>query len=143
MEAVIKGLSEGTLDVIATDHAPHSMEEKDVEFDLAPFGLVGLETALALVVSKLIRPGHLNWTQAVTLLSTNPARIFKLPGGTLTPGSEADITIINPDLERTVTKELFKSKGRNTPFDGWKLQGWAEYTIVSGKIIFQRNSKEG
>jgi len=143
VEAVIKGLSEGTLDVIATDHAPHSMEEKDVEFDLAPFGLVGLETALALVVSKLIRPGHLNWTQAVTLLSTNPARIFKLPGGTLTPGSEADITIINPDLERTVTKELFKSKGRNTPFDGWKLQGWAEYTIVSGKIIFQRNSKEG
>ncbi len=141
-EAVIQGLADGTLDAVATDHAPHSQEEKDVEFDLAPFGMIGLETALPLVVTKLIKPGHMDWSRAVSLLSANPARILNLPGGTLKPESVADITIINPELEQEVDSGKFKSKSRNTPYEGWVLQGWAEYTIVGGKVVYRRRQKE-
>lgn len=139
VEAVKNGLADGTLDVIATDHAPHASEEKDVEYDLAPFGLIGLETALPLVVTKLVEPGIISWTQAIRCLSTNPAGILRIGGGTLTVGGQADITIINAQLEQQVDSGTFYSKGRNTPFNGWPLKGWAQYTIVNGRVIYQRN----
>lgn len=142
VEAVIAGLKDGTIDAIATDHAPHAEEEKDVEYDLAPFGLIGLETALPLVVTKLIEPGILSWKQAVSLMSTNPARILNLPGGTLKVGSPADITVINPELRQVVSRDKLVSKAKNTPFAGWSLQGWAEYTIVGGSIVYRRQRKE-
>ncbi|MBO8168141.1 MAG: dihydroorotase [Thermoanaerobacteraceae bacterium] len=142
VEAVIAGLKDGTIDAIATDHAPHAEEEKDVEYDLAPFGLIGLETALPLVVTKLIEPGILSWKQAVSLMSTNPARILNLPGGTLKVGSPADITVINPELRQVVSRDKLVSKAKNTPFAGWSLQGWTEYTIVGGSIVYRRQRKE-
>jgi len=142
-EAVIEGLRDGTIDVIATDHAPHAIEDKDVEYDLAPFGLIGLETALPLVVSKLIDSGRLNWMQVVAALSTNPARILNLAGGTLSISSEADITVINPELVRTVDSSKFASKAKNTPFEGWTLKGWVEYTLVNGKVVYRRQTKGG
>jgi dihydroorotase len=131
--AIKQGLKDGTLDVIATDHAPHAMDEKSVEFDHAPFGIVGLETAVGLVF-KLVQEGVLSLTEAVRKLSFNPATILKINKGTLSAGADADITIIDPDVEWTVDSSQFKSKSRNTPFDGWKLKGRAVQTIVGGKI---------
>ncbi len=131
--AIRQGLKDGTLDVIATDHAPHAMDEKSVEFDYAPFGIVGLETAVGLVF-KLVHEGVLSKTEAVRKLSFNPASILKINKGTLSVGADADITIIDPDLEWSVDASQFKSKSRNTPFDGWKLKGRAAQTVVGGKI---------
>lgn len=131
--AIKQGLKDGTLDVIATDHAPHAMDEKSVEFDYAPFGIVGLETALGLVF-KLVHEGVLTITEAVRKLSLNPASILKINKGTLSVGADADITIIDPDVEWTVDSSQFKSKSRNTPFDGWKLKGRAVQTIVGGRL---------
>ena len=130
--AIRQGLRDGTLDAIATDHAPHAMDEKSVEFDAAPFGIVGLETSLGLSLG-LVRDGVLTLTELVMRMSTAPARIIG-GGGTLAVGAAADITIIDPDVEWTVDASQFRSKSRNTPFDGWKLKGKAIRTIVGGRI---------
>jgi dihydroorotase len=131
--AVKQGLKDGTLDVIATDHAPHAMDEKSGEFDFAPFGIVGLETALGLTL-KLVHEGVLSLTEAIRKLSVNPALILRLDKGTLSVGATADITLIDLNEDWTVAASQFKSKSRNTPFDGWKLRGKAIRTIVGGKI---------
>jgi dihydroorotase len=130
--AIKQGLKDGTLDAIATDHAPHCMDEKTVEFDAAPFGIVGLETAVGLSL-KLVQDGALTMIDLVTRMSTAPGRIIG-HGGTLSVGAVADITVIDPDAEWTVDPTQFRSKGRNTPFGGWKLKGRAVRTIVGGKV---------
>jgi dihydroorotase len=133
--ALLAGLADGTIDSIASDHAPHHPDEKDVEFDLAPFGIVGLETTLSLCLDRLVRAEIVNLTRLVELLSTGPARAFGLPGGTLAPGSPADVTLI--DLERPVRVDAtrFRSKARNTPFDGWELVGAPAGTILGGRPV--------
>ncbi len=131
--AIKQGLKDGTLDVIATDHAPHALDEKSGEFDAAPFGIVGLETAVGLSL-KLAQEGVLSMTQLIERMSTAPARIIKSGGGTLSVGAVADITIIDPDVEWTVNASEFKSRSKNTPFDGWKSTGRAVQTIVGGRI---------
>jgi dihydroorotase len=138
VQAVRMGLKDGTIDCIATDHAPHSVEEKEVEFDFAPFGLVGLETALGLVASELIDRRILTWAQALAKLTINPARILKLETGRLKVNSPADITIIDPKASWTVDPSRFQSKSKNSPFGGRKLQGRAVCTIVSGKIAYRQ-----
>lgn len=139
VEAIIKGLKDGTIDCIATDHAPHSIEEKDVEFDSAPFGMIGLETALGLVITELVEKKHLSWKEAIAKLCTNPAKIFKLTQGKIKAGAPADLTIIDPKIEWEVDPSNFKSKSKNTPFKGWKLKGRAWMTIVDGKIVHKPN----
>jgi dihydroorotase len=133
MEAVRAGLKDGTIDVIATDHAPHSVLEKNIEFDKAANGIIGLETAVGLTM-KLVHLNVLNLTQALEKLSFNPARILRVEGGTVAVGKPADITILNPSLEYTVDANEFKSLGRNTPFHGWRLKGRPVMTIVNGNI---------
>src|SRR5574341_140098 len=130
--AVKAGLADGTIDVIATDHAPHGMDEKSGEFDYAPFGIVGLETALGLSL-KLVADGILSLADLVGKFSVNPALILKINKGTLSIGADADITIIDPNIEWTVDASKFKSKSKNTPFNGWKLKGRAVQTIVHGR----------
>jgi dihydroorotase len=137
VEACIAGLVDGTIDVICTDHAPHAREKKMQELDCAPFGIVGLETALPLVVTQLIEPGHLSWPQAIEKMTINPARVLGLNKGTLAVGADADVTIINPDRAWTVKAEDFRSKSANSPFLGWKLRGRAETVIVDGKIKYR------
>ena len=131
--AIRQGLKDGTLDVIATDHAPHALDEKSVEFDAAPFGIVGLETSVGLSF-KLVQEGILSMADLIARMSTTPARIIKSGGGMLSVGAVADITIIDPDLDWTVNASQFLSKSKNTPFDGWKLKGKAVRTIVEGRI---------
>lgn len=133
-EAVIAGLADGTLDAIASDHAPHSPVEKDVEFDQAANGIVGLATILPLSL-KLVEDGKIAPGRLVELLSTNPARILGVAGGSLRAGAVADVTIIDPAAEWTVDKAKFLSKGRNTPFDGWKVRGRARMVLVGGKVV--------
>ncbi len=130
--AIKQGLKDGTLDAIATDHAPHGTDEKAVEFDAAPFGIVGLETSLGLSF-KLVQEGVLSLTQLIERMSMTPGRIIK-KGGTLSTSAVADITIIDPNVEWTVKAAEFRSKSRNTPFEGWKLKGRAVQTIVGGKL---------
>jgi dihydroorotase len=130
--AIKQGLKDGTIDVISTDHAPHTMDEKSGEFVDAPFGIVGLETALGLSL-KLVDEGVLSLTELVRKLSLNPAAVLKLEKGTLSPGADADITIIDCAEEWVVDSSRFKSKSRNTPFNGWKLRGRAVRTIVKGR----------
>jgi len=137
IDACIAGLTDGTIEVICTDHAPHALEKKMQELDRAPFGIVGLETCLGLVVKQLIVPGHLNWMAALAKLTINPARILGIDKGTLRVGADADVTIIDPDLRWTVEPSRFRSKSNNTPFGGWELQGRAETVIVGGKIKYQ------
>jgi dihydroorotase len=134
--AVIAGLVDGTIDCIVSDHAPHSSESKDVEFDRAPNGIIGLETTVGLVSTYLVRKGHMTWNDVARKMSQYPAKILKLPGGNLRKGSVADVTIIDPKASWTVRAEKFKSLSRNTPFEGWKLYGKVRYTIVGGKISF-------
>jgi len=135
--AVKEGLADGTIDVIATDHAPHTAEEKDVEYDRAPFGLVGLETAVGLVWTELVETGALTPLQAVAKMSLNPARILGIPKGALETGADADITIIDPDNVWTVDAARFESKGRNTPFHGRRLKGRACATVVGGRVVMR------
>ena len=137
VEALIAGLADGTLDVIATDHAPHAQEKKMQELDRAPFGAVGLETALGLVITQLIEPGHLDWMAALAKLTINPARILGIPKGTLALGAEADITIIDPNARWTVDPANFRSKSRNTPFARMELTGRATTVIVGGEVRFR------
>ena len=131
--AIKQGLKDGVIDVIATDHAPHAMDEKSGEFDYASFGVVGLETAVGLSF-KLVLEGTLTLNDAVSRMSSNPAKILNLNKGTLSAGADADITIIDPNIEWTVDSAQFKSKSKNTPFNGWKLKGRAVQTIVGGRI---------
>ena len=134
-DALVNGLADGTVDCIASDHAPHHPDEKDVEFNLAPFGILGLETTLALCLDRLVHPGIIGLKRLVELLSTGPARVLGLPGGTLKPGSAADVTLFHPDEEVTIRAAAFRSKSRNTPFDGWKLRGRPAGTILGGRRI--------
>lgn len=138
VEAVIAGLVDGTIDVIASDHAPHAKEKKMQELDQAPFGIVGLETSLGLVITKLIEPGHLDWPMVIRKMSLNPARILRIPKGTLQVGADADITIIDPNVRWTVDAEKFRSKSKNSPFVGWELTGRADTVIVGGRVKFQQ-----
>jgi dihydroorotase len=133
--AVREGLADGTIDAIATDHAPHSPVEKDVEFEQAANGIGGLETALPLTLA-LVRDGVLTLPRAVELLTSGPARAFNLPGGRLLPGEAADVTVIDPALEWTADAAAFESKGRNTPFHGWRMTGRAVCTVVGGRIVY-------
>ena len=134
-QAAIKaGLKDGTLDAIASDHAPHTSLEKDLEFQAAAFGLIGLETSLGLSL-KLVHDGVLTLSQLVTKMSLNPARILGVPGGTLAVGAPADLTLIDLNRDWTVDANTFASKSRNCPFNGWTLKGRAVMTIVGGKIV--------
>jgi dihydroorotase len=137
-EAVRQGLSDGTIDVICTDHAPHHYDAKEREFDDAPNGIIGLETALGLAITELVDTGLLTWCDLVNRMSTMPAKIFKLPGGTLAAGSPADVAITDPKVGWVVNPAEFYSKSRNTPFGGRRLTGRAEITIVRGQVVFQR-----
>jgi dihydroorotase len=134
-DAMLEGIVDGTVDVIATDHAPHHADEKLVEFDRAPFGIVGLETAVPLIFDRLVHPGRITLSRMIELLSTNPARVMSLPGGTLAEGSPGDLTVLMPDLVTTVHASTLKSKSKNTPFDGWELRGGVAATIVAGRIV--------
>jgi dihydroorotase len=136
--ALIEGLKDGTLEVIASDHAPHAPEKKARELDLAPTGVIGLETLLPICILSLIEPGHLTWSQLIEKLTINPARVLGIPRGTLRPGAVADVTIIDPSVEWTVDPSQFRSKSRNCPFAGWKVHGRAHAVIVQGKVRFEQ-----
>lgn len=133
-EATLAAIVDGTVDCFATDHAPHTAEEKRQPFDAAPFGIVGLETALALTLTFLVEPGHLSLARALELWTDAPRRVFALPEVTLEPGSPADLVLVDPAAEWTVDPERFHSKGRNTPFAGWRLRGKAMLTVCEGRI---------
>lgn len=136
IEAVKEGVADATIDAIATDHAPHAAHEKECEFQTAAFGMIGLETALGLTVSKLVDTGVISLSEAVRKMSTAPAEILGLPLGRLSVQSPADITVFDPSEEWTVDPELFQSKSRNTPFAGWRLRGRAVTTIVAGRVVY-------
>jgi dihydroorotase len=134
VDACIAGIVDGTIDILATDHAPHLAEEKELEFPYAPFGIIGIECALALYIKALIEPGHISWPKLIDLLSTRGAQIIRSDRGTLKPGAIADVTVIDPSAKWTIDKEQFKSKSRNCPFDGWAITGRATHTIVDGEV---------
>jgi dihydroorotase len=136
--ALRAALADGTIDVIATDHAPHHYDEKEREFADAPNGIVGLETALGVIVTWLVEPGVLDLPVLVERMAVAPARIFNLPGGTLRAGSVADVTVFDPKAQWTVDPTRFKSKGRNTPYAGRRLRGRVEYTLVDGQVVYRR-----
>jgi dihydroorotase len=136
-QALIEGLRDGAIDCIATDHAPHTVDDKKVEYDQAAFGIVGLETAVALCLDRLVGAGLLSLPHLVSLLSTQPARIFGLPGGSLEPGGPADVTVLDLERRRKVDPARFESKGRCTPFAGWSLKGWPAMTIVAGRVVYR------
>ena len=138
VETLLEALADGTIDAIATDHAPHHEDEKVVEFDAAPFGVVGLETAAAVVYDRLVAPGRLTMRRFVELFSTGPAKAFGLPGGTLVPGSPADVTLFDSRFRWTVDPAKFLSLGRSTPFAGWELVGAPAATVVGGRVAWSR-----
>ena len=138
-DAMLAGIADGTVDAIATDHAPHHADEKLVEFDRAPFGIVGLETAVPLVFDRLVHAGRIGLTRMVELLSVNPARVLRVPGGSLADGAAADLTILDPDERVTIRAAELKSKSKNTPFDGWTLRGSVVATIVGGRIVYRKH----
>ncbi len=136
VEALLEGLKDGTIDVIASDHAPHAPALKELELDRAPFGMIGVETMLPICIKTLIEPGVLDWPELIRKLTINPATILGIDRGTLRPGTEADVTVINPDVEWTIDPERFRSKSRNCPFAGWTVRGRAEYVLVGGELRF-------
>ncbi|MDP2956022.1 MAG: dihydroorotase [Longimicrobiales bacterium] len=136
-DAVRAGLADGTLDTLATDHAPHHYDEKEAAFTDAPNGIVGLETALGLVLTHVVGEGVIDLPTMVERMSCQPARAFGLLGGTLAEGSVADVTVFDPDATWSVDPTKFLSKSRNTPFGGWKLKGVVRWTLVGGKVVFQ------
>jgi dihydroorotase len=136
-QALIAGLNDGTIDVIASDHAPHHQDEKQVEYDRAAFGMVGLETTVPVILDKLVQEGLLPLERAITCLTANPARILGVPGGTLAVGSPADVTVIDLQREQRVDPQGFYSLSSNTPFAGWSLKGWPAATIVGGRLAAQ------
>ena len=142
-DAMLKGLADGSIDAIATDHAPHHADEKAVEFDRAPFGIIGLETAVSLSLDRLVHRDVLSMSRLVELYGPNPARILGVEGGTLTPGAMADITLLAPDAEVEVAADRFRSKARNTPFDGWRLRGAVAATVVGGRVVYTNEAIPG
>ena len=136
-QAVLNGLRDGTIDCIATDHAPHTVDDKKVEFDQAAFGIVGLETAVGLCLDRLVAAGVIDLRRLVQVLSAGPAAALGLPGGTLAPGAPGDVTVLDPRRKWRVDPERFASKGRNTPFGGWTLTGAPAFTIVEGRVVWR------
>jgi dihydroorotase len=139
-DALAAGLEDGTVDAIATDHAPHHEDEKALDFDTAPFGVVGLETAAAVVYDRLVRPGTLSLARFAEVFSAGPARALDLPGGKLTPGSPANLTLFDPERRWRVDASRFESLSRNTPFAGWDLVGAPAVTIVEGRVVWKRET---
>lgn len=138
IDMLLEGIADGTIDILATDHAPHTVYEKEVEFAAAPFGIVGLETALGLFCEVLLHQRQvIDLTKLVAMLTANPAKLLRLDRGTLSVGAPGDVTLLNPEMEWVVDKEKFLSKGRNTPFDGWKLRGRAVRTVVGGRTVWE------
>ncbi|MEZ8221673.1 dihydroorotase [Candidatus Fervidibacteria bacterium JGI MDM2 JNZ-1-D12] len=135
--ALREALAEGVIDCIATDHAPHALEEKETTFDDAPFGIVGLETAVGVLWTELVHKANFPVMRLVEAMSTKPCQILGLDGGTLREGSRADITVIDPNAEWVVQPEKFRSKGKNTPYAGWTLKGKVVMTICNGQIVFR------
>ncbi|CAH8709433.1 dihydroorotase [Paenibacillus thiaminolyticus] len=136
--ACIEGLEDGTIDILVTDHAPHSEEEKAKGMELAPFGIVGLETAFPLLYTRFVATGKWTLSFLIGRMTTDPANVFGLSAGRLEPGAPADITVIDLEAELEVNPEQFLSKGRNTPFTGWKLKGWPVMTLVDGRIVWSK-----
>lgn len=136
-DAVRAGLADGTLDIVATDHAPHHYDEKEAAFQDAPSGIVGLETCVGLMLTHIVAEGVLDLATLVDRMSCQPARAFHLEGGTLAEGSVADVTVLDPAAGWTVDPSTFRSKSRNTPFSGWKLTGRARYTVVGGAVVWE------
>ena len=135
-DAMLQGIVDGSVDVIATDHAPHHYDEKHVEFDQAPFGITGLETCVSLCFDRLVHSGYITLNRLIELLSVNPARILQVPGGAITEGAVADLTLLAPELNVVVDAKSMKSKSKNTPFDGWELRGGVAATIVGGRTVY-------
>jgi dihydroorotase len=142
VDALVEGLADGTIDCVATDHAPHAQSEKEGEYDRAANGVVGLETAVAVLLDRLVRPGLLDLRTLIARMTSGPARLLNLPGGTLAPGAPADITLLDLGRELTIDPASFRSKSRNTPFGGWKVRGAPVATIVGGKIVWRAGSGE-
>ena len=141
-QAMISGLADGTIDAIATDHAPHHADDKCVEYDKADFGIVGLETAVALCLDRLVKPGIVSLLRLIELLASNPAHILGIPKGSLAVGADADLTILDLDRSFTVRPETFRSKGRNTPFAEWNLIGCPVATLVGGRVVWEAENKD-
>lgn len=141
-EALIEGLLDGTIDFIATDHAPHTMEEKAEGMQLAPFGIVGLETAFPLLYTHFVEKGSMTLEQLIDYLSSKPAQAFGLNGGRLAVGSPADIVLLDLNHEEKINPDTFLSKGRNTPFGGWVCKGWPVVTLVDGKIAWEKGREK-
>jgi dihydroorotase len=135
-DAMLNGIADGSVDVIATDHAPHHYDEKKVEFDRAPFGIVGLETAVPLSLDRLVHAGLIRLPRLVELFAVNPSRILGIAGGSLSIGAPADVTIIAPDLRVRIDASRLRSRSKNTPFDGWDLRGGVAATLVGGRPVF-------
>ena len=134
VDAIVAGLKDGTLSVLATDHAPHAPEKKARELDQAPNGIVGLETFLPICVTHLVEPGHLTWPEMIEKMTVNPAGVLGIDRGTLLPGRPADVTVIDPNVEWTIDVSQFKTKSRNSPYHGWNVKGRAVATIVGGEV---------
>ena len=143
VDALLQGLRSGAVDAIATDHAPHQADEKAVEFDRAPFGIIGLETAVSLALDRLVHRGVITLRRLVQLMSVNPSRILGLPGGSLRPGRPADVTILAPSATIVVDLSRSKSRSRNSPFGGWELRGAAAATIVGGRTVHVNGQVNG
>jgi dihydroorotase len=140
VDAIFEGLRDGTIDAIASDHAPHHADEKELEFDQAPFGIIGLETTIGLAFERLVHPGVISLERLVELCATNPARILSLHDrGTFKAGARADVTILDPDFAWTFEVARSKSKSRNTPFDGYTFTGAAIATIAGGRVVYSRS----
>ncbi len=137
VESIRCGLAEGVIDALASDHAPHTESEKEIEFERAEFGVIGLETELAVCITELVNRGLLDWPGLARKLAFNPAKILGINKGTLTPGSDADLIVISPGSEWLVEKKRFLSKSKNSPFIGRKLKGIVEYTLVGGKVVYR------
>src|SRR3984893_11245376 len=138
VDALLEGIADGTLSILCSDHAPHANFEKEVEFDAAPFGIIGLETELGLFLNLLVHKyGKINIARLIEMYTVEPARLLKIDAGTLSIGARADVTLIDPELEWTVSVAQFQSASRNSPFDGWKLRGRAVRTIVDGKTVWE------
>jgi dihydroorotase len=137
VDACLAGVADGTIDCLITDHAPHTPSEKEIGFQEAPFGIIGLETSLALFIKALIEPKLIDWPRLIHTMSTRPAELLGVPGGTLREGSPADVTVIDPECEWTIDLEQSRSRSRNSPFDGWKVRGRATATIVGGRMAYR------
>jgi dihydroorotase len=141
VKAILAGLKDGTLDVIATDHAPHAPEKKMRELDQAPNGIIGLETLVPVCVGALVESGLLTWPKLIEKLTVQPARVLGIDRGTLKPGAVADVTVIDPSVEWTIDPTRFKSKSRNSPFAGWKVRGRADTVLVAGAVKYERSAE--